>query len=75
MFPSLALAVISSSNYSYGYHPSSLGSELGTSSVAGSSGSTQSRPVKATGARVRDAKDLQGKNALGSTPSGRKATR
>ncbi|XP_040844894.1 keratin, type II cytoskeletal 74 [Ochotona curzoniae] len=71
----VSISVISSSNYSYGYHPSSLGSELGTSSVAGSSGSTQSRPVKATGARVRDAKDLQGKNALGSTPSGRKATR
>uniref|UniRef100_A0A2I3GIX2 Keratin 74 n=1 Tax=Nomascus leucogenys TaxID=61853 RepID=A0A2I3GIX2_NOMLE len=70
---SVSISVISSSSYSY-HHPSSVGTDLGASAVAGSSGSTQNGQTKTTEMRGGDLKDSQGKSTPASIPA-RKATR
>uniref|UniRef100_A0A2K5NF66 Keratin 74 n=1 Tax=Cercocebus atys TaxID=9531 RepID=A0A2K5NF66_CERAT len=70
---SVSISVISSSSYSY-HHPSSAGADLGASTVAGSSGTTQSGQTKTKEVRGGDLKDSQSKSTPGSTPA-RKATR
>ncbi|XP_006141663.1 keratin, type II cytoskeletal 74 [Tupaia chinensis] len=70
---SVSISVISSSS-GYVYHPSSVTTDLGPSSVAGSSSSTQSGQTKAKGAPVGDLKDSQNKSTSVSSPA-RKTTR
>uniref|UniRef100_A0A8D2DJS7 Keratin 74 n=1 Tax=Sciurus vulgaris TaxID=55149 RepID=A0A8D2DJS7_SCIVU len=68
---SVSISVISSSSYGYyGYHPSSMSADLGTSGAS----SSRSSQTKTQGARAGDLKDSQGKSTPASTPA-KKTTR
>ncbi|XP_008838196.1 keratin, type II cytoskeletal 74 [Nannospalax galili] len=72
---SVSISVISSSSYgTYGYHPSSVNSDLAAGVAAGSSSTSRSSQPKTRGSRAGDLRDSQDKSAAIGTPA-RKITR